>query len=55
MRYAEEVTRHVEASEALVERLHQKLPDREIVELAMAVGIANFTNRITQTLQLDFP
>ncbi len=55
LRYADEVTRQINASEALLKRLHDKLSDREIVELAMAVGIANFTNRITETLRLELP
>jgi uncharacterized peroxidase-related enzyme len=55
LRYAEEVTRHVEVSEPLVNRLRQSLSDREVVELAMTVGIANFTNRVTETLKLEFP
>ena len=55
LRYAEEVTRHIDVSPALVERLRQSLSDREVVELAMAVGIANFTNRVTETLKLEFP
>jgi len=55
MRYAEEVTRHIHASEPLLERLHASLSDREIVELAMTVGIANFTNRVTETLRLELP
>ena len=37
------------------DRLKQKLGDREIVELAMTVGIANFTNRVTETLRLELP
>ena len=36
-------------------RLKQQLGDREIVELAMTVGIANFTNRVTETLRLELP
>jgi uncharacterized peroxidase-related enzyme len=55
MRYAEEVTRHISASESLLERLHGALSDREIAELAMTVGIANFTNRVTQTLMVELP
>ena len=53
MQYAEEVTRHINVSESLMTRLHQRLSDREIVELAMIVGIANFTNRVTETLKLE--
>ena len=55
MRYAEEVTRHINPSDALLDRLRQKLSDREIVELAMTVGIANLTNRVTETLKLELP
>jgi uncharacterized peroxidase-related enzyme len=55
MRYAEEVTRHINVSDALLLRLRQALSDREIVELAMTVGIANFTNRVTETLKLELP
>ena len=51
MLYAEEVTRHINVDDALVARLKQKLGDRELVELAMTVGIANFTNRVTETLR----
>ncbi len=55
LRYAEEVTRHVNVSPDLVNRLRQALSEREVVELAMTVGIANFTNRISETLKLEFP
>jgi AhpD family alkylhydroperoxidase len=55
MQYAEEVTRHINASDELLGRLKKKLSDRELVELAMTVGIANFTNRVTETLRLELP
>jgi uncharacterized peroxidase-related enzyme len=55
MRYAEEVTRHINVSDALFARLKQRLGDRELVELAMTVGIANFTNRLTETLRTELP
>jgi uncharacterized peroxidase-related enzyme len=55
LRYAEEVTRHINVNEALLERLHASLSDRQIVELAMTVGIANFTNRVTETLKMELP
>jgi uncharacterized peroxidase-related enzyme len=55
MRYAEEVTRHINVSDALIGRLKQQLNDREIVELAMTVGIANLTNRVTETLRMELP
>jgi uncharacterized peroxidase-related enzyme len=55
MRYAEEVTRHINVSDALFARLKKQLGDRELVELAMTVGIANFTNRVTETLRMELP
>jgi uncharacterized peroxidase-related enzyme len=55
MRYAEEVTRHINVDDALVGRIKQHLDDREFVELAMTVGIANFTNRVTETLRMELP
>jgi uncharacterized peroxidase-related enzyme len=55
MRYAEQVTRHINVDDSLVNRLRQHLGDREIVELAMTVGIANFTNRVTETLRMELP
>ena len=55
MRYAEEVTRHINVSDGVYNRLKQELGDRELVELAMTVGIANFTNRVTETLRLELP
>lgn len=55
LRYAEEVTRHVEVSEELFGRLRAQLTERAVVELAMTVGIANFTNRVTETLKIELP
>jgi uncharacterized peroxidase-related enzyme len=55
LRYAEQVTRHINADPALIERLRAALSDRQIVELAMTVGIANFTNRVTETLKMELP
>jgi uncharacterized peroxidase-related enzyme len=55
LRYAEQVTRHIDVDDDLVERLKGSLGDRELVELAMTVGIANFTNRVTETLRLELP
>ena len=43
------------SSDELLGRLKQSLSDRELVELAMTVGIANFTNRVTETLQMELP
>jgi len=55
IRYAEQVTRHINVDDSLVSRLKQHLGDRELVELAMTVGIANFTNRVTETLRMELP
>jgi len=55
IQYAEEVTRYVVVNEELMARLKQKLSDRELVELAATVALANFTNRINETLQIALP
>ncbi len=55
LQYAEEVTRNVVVSDELVDRLKQKLTERELVELAVTVALANFTNRISETLRLELP
>ena len=49
------MTRHINVDDALFNRLKQTLSERQIVELAMTVGIANFTNRVTETLRLELP
>lgn len=53
--YAEEVTRKVAVSNDLADRLREKLSEREFVELAVSVALANFTNRISETLRLELP
>ena len=55
MRYAEQVTRHINVDDAVFAGLKKALNDRQIVELAMTVGIANFTNRVTETLRMELP
>jgi len=55
MRYAEQATRHIHVDDSLFARLKKTLGDRELVELAMTVGIANFTNRVTETLRMELP
>ncbi len=55
IRYAEQVTRHITVNDSLASRLKQHLGDRELVELAMTVGIANLTNRVTGTLRMELP
>jgi uncharacterized peroxidase-related enzyme len=55
MRFAEQVTRHINVDDAVFAALKPALNDRQVVELAMTVGIANFTNRVTETLRLELP
>jgi uncharacterized peroxidase-related enzyme len=55
LQYAEEVTRNVAVSDDLAERLKQRLTEQELVELAVTVALANFTNRISETLRLELP
>jgi alkylhydroperoxidase family enzyme len=55
LRYTDEVTRNVTVSDEVIERLKQRLSERELVELAVTVALANFTNRISETLQLELP
>ncbi len=55
LQYAEEVTRNVVVGDELADRLKQNLTEQELVELAVAVALANFTNRISETLRLELP
>jgi uncharacterized peroxidase-related enzyme len=55
MRYAEQATRHIHVDDSLFARLKRSIGERELVELAMTVGIANFTNRVTETLRMELP
>jgi len=55
LQYAEEVTRNVIVSDEFADQLKQKLTERQLVELAVAVALANFTNRISETLRVELP
>ena len=55
LQYAEEVTRHIVVSDELADRLREKLSEQELVELAATVALANFTNRISETLRVELP
>ncbi|MGO9812926.1 MAG: SIR2 family protein, partial [Isosphaeraceae bacterium] len=55
LQYAEEVTRNVVVGDELADRIKQNLTEQELVELAVAVALANFTNRISETLRLELP
>jgi alkylhydroperoxidase family enzyme len=51
--WAEEVTRHVRASDVSFERLRKSFDEREIVELTALVAIENYYNRIAIPLGLE--
>jgi len=53
--YAEQVTRHIHADAAVIADLRRALGDRGLVELAVTVGMANLTNRVTETLGMELP
>ncbi|MBI4607472.1 MAG: hypothetical protein HY726_00505 [Candidatus Rokubacteria bacterium] len=53
IRYAEQLTSKVDTDEALHAELKKHLSDRELVELAVTVATANFTNRINESLKTD--
>ncbi len=55
MRYADQVTRNIHVEDALFAQLKESLNDRELIELAMTVGLANLTNRVTGTLRMELP
>lgn len=51
--YAEELTTKLEVDEGLHKALSRHLSDQELVELCVTIATANFTNRITEALELD--
>ena len=55
LQYAEEATSTVIVTDELFDRLKEKLSEQELVELAATVALANFTNRISETLRLELP
>jgi uncharacterized peroxidase-related enzyme len=55
IRFADQVTRRARADAELIQRLKQRLSDRELVELTAVVGLANFTNRMNDTLEIELP
>jgi AhpD family alkylhydroperoxidase len=46
LRYTEDITRNIHADPRVVEGLQQFLTEKQVVELAMTVGIANMANRL---------
>ncbi|MFQ5924197.1 MAG: carboxymuconolactone decarboxylase family protein [Anaerolineales bacterium] len=53
LRYAEQLTTKADTDEGLYEELKKHFSDREIVELAVTVATANFTNRINRSLKTE--
>jgi alkylhydroperoxidase family enzyme len=52
IRYAERLTADATTDEALDEALRKHLSDRELVELAVTVALANATTRICNALKV---
>jgi uncharacterized peroxidase-related enzyme len=55
LRYAEDLTRTVRTESAVLDGLKQFLSEKELVELAMTVGIANMANRFTESFDISPP
>jgi alkylhydroperoxidase family enzyme len=50
LRYAEEMTTRVQVTPAVVEDLQRDLSPEAVVQLTLAIAVANFTNRINEAL-----
>jgi AhpD family alkylhydroperoxidase len=55
LRYAEEITRKTHSDPRVVEGLKQFLTEKELVELAMTIGVANMANRLADLLNVSSP
>jgi len=53
IRYAEQLTVDGEVADALHTALTRHLPNRQLIELALTVAAANFSNRVNAALKLD--
>ena len=53
LQYAEELTRTVKTTDALMQELKKHLSEAEIVELNLTVGLANLTNRFNMSFMTD--
>ena len=53
LRYAEEVTRNIKASDETFKELRKHLNESEIVDLTLTVAVANLTNRFNVSLGTD--
>ncbi|MDV6030192.1 MAG: carboxymuconolactone decarboxylase family protein [Phycisphaera sp. RhM] len=55
LRYAEQLTQKADVDAALVEEIKTFLNDQQLVTLAAAVALANFTNRVNHGLGIELP
>jgi len=53
LRYAEELTRTVRTSDAVMAELKKNLSEADIVELTVTIGLANLTNRFNMSMMTD--
>jgi len=53
IRYAEDMTENVAASDATFAAVRKALDDQELVELSLTIAIANFTNRLNDTFKTE--
>ena len=50
IRYAEQMTTHVQVDAALVEALKKRLTAPQVVQLTLSIAAANFTTRFNEAL-----
>ena len=55
LRFAEQWTRHGKVDAAVLEQLRKSLSPSQLVILAAAVGLANWTNRFNETFAVSLP
>ncbi len=53
--YAEQLTKDANVEASVVEEVKKHLSDKELVTLASAVALANFTNRFNHGLDIELP
>lgn len=55
LRFTQQLTAQARVEQGLTQRLKQQLSERELVELAMVVALANYTNRLNVVLEVELP
>jgi len=53
--YTEQLTKDAKVEDSIVEKLKAFLDDKQLVSLAAAVALANFTNRANHGLDIELP